>query len=82
MIHAEQAPESVAVNFYGRQITYKEFDELIDRFATAIADMGYKKGHRIGFFGQTSPQGYITYLAGIKLGLLVVFLEETSIRGP
>jgi acyl-CoA synthetase (AMP-forming)/AMP-acid ligase II len=74
-IHAEQTPEKTAVNFYGRLITYKELNELVNRFATALADLGYTKGDRIGYFGQTSPQAYITYLAGMKLGLLNVPLD-------
>ena len=60
----------VAVNFYGRKVTYKELDESSDRLATALADLGYKKGDHIAFFLQNGPQAYIGYLAAEKLGLV------------
>ena len=33
-----------ALIFYGREITYAELREHVDRFATALADLGVKKG--------------------------------------
>lgn len=76
--HAKEMPDKIALNFYGRQVTYKELDESSDRLATAIADMGCKKGDRIAEFMQTSPQIYITYLAAIKLGLISVPIDPMS----
>ena len=73
--HAEKMPTKVAVNYYGREVTYKELDESSDRLATAIADMGYKKGDRVGAFMQSSPQCYIFYLAALKLGLVIVPID-------
>lgn len=72
---AEKAPSRVAINFYGKLISYKQLDELSNRLAAALHDMGYRKGDRIGFYGQTSPQAFITYLAGIKSGLVSVPLD-------
>lgn len=76
--HADDTPDKTAINFYGRQITYQELDDLSDRLATAIADMGYKKGDRVAAFLQTSPQCYVLYLAAMKLGLIIAPIDPMS----
>ena len=76
--HAENMPDKVAINFYGREITYKELDESSDRLSGAIAKMGYKKGDRIGLFLQSCPQGIMVYLAAMKSGLIVVPIDPMS----
>lgn len=76
--HAENMPDKAAINFYGREITYKELDESSDRLASAIAEMGYVKGDRIGLFLQSCPQGLIVYLAAMKSGLIAVPIDPMS----
>ena len=76
--HAEDIPDKVAINFYGREITYKELDESSNRLAAAIAEMGYKKEDRIGAFLQPCPQSIIVYLAAMKLGLIAVPIDPMS----
>jgi len=34
--HAENMPDKVAINFYGREITYKELDESSDRLSAYL----------------------------------------------
>ena len=76
--HAEDMPHKVAINFYGREVTYKELDESSDRLAVAIADMGYKKGDCLGVFLQPCPQCSILYLASMKLGMIAVPIDPMS----
>lgn len=76
--HAENMPDKTAINFYGREITYEELDETSNRFAAAIAKMGYQKGDRIGIFLQSCPQGIIVYLAAMKSGLIAVPIDPMS----
>jgi long-chain acyl-CoA synthetase len=76
--HAEDMPEKVAINYYGREVTYKELDESSDRLAAAIADMGYKKGERLGIFLQPCPQCFIAYLSSMKLGMISVPIDPMS----
>ncbi len=70
--NARIAPNKVAINFYGREISFQEFDKQTDQLATALADFGLKKGERVSLFLENSPQFVIGYFAILKAGGVVV----------
>jgi long-chain acyl-CoA synthetase len=63
--------KKTAVIFYGKKISYRELKELIDRFATALADLGVKRGDTVALFLLNCPQYIIAYFASLKLGAKV-----------
>jgi long-chain acyl-CoA synthetase len=67
----KQVPEKTAMIFYGREVSFKEWDETADRLATALADMGYKKGDSALFYMYNSSQWAIAYIAAARLGLII-----------
>lgn len=69
---ARKYPESPCTIFKGAVITYKEMDELTDRLAGALADLGVKKGDRVGIFMPNTPQFVISYFGILKAGGVVV----------
>lgn len=69
---AEEFPDRVAINFFGKEVTYKELDTLSDRFATALADMGVNKGDRVALFMENCPQYVISHYGIHKAGATVV----------
>jgi long-chain acyl-CoA synthetase len=60
-----------ALIFYGKKITYGRLRELIDRFATGLADHGVKKGDTVALYVLNCPQYVIAYFAALKLGAKV-----------
>ena len=68
---AEKTPDRVAAIFYGREVTFREWDESSDKLATALADMGYQKGDRVLLYLHNSPQIFIAYIAATRLGMIV-----------
>ena len=60
-----------ALIFYGRKISYGELRESVDRLATALADLGVKKGETIALYLLNSPQYVIAYFAALRLGAKV-----------
>jgi len=70
--HACQTPEKVAFNFYGREVTFREFDRRTRQLARALMDFGLKKGDRVSLFLENSPQFVIAYFAILKAGGVVV----------
>jgi long-chain acyl-CoA synthetase len=60
-----------ALIFYGKKITYGHLRELIDRFATGLADQGVKKGDTVALYLLNCPQYVIAYFAALKLGAKV-----------
>ncbi|MHC4457196.1 MAG: AMP-binding protein [Planctomycetota bacterium] len=57
-----------ALIFYGKKISYNKLRELADRFATALADLGVKKGDTVALYLLNCPQFVITYFAALKIG--------------
>ncbi|MBN1103378.1 MAG: long-chain fatty acid--CoA ligase [Deltaproteobacteria bacterium] len=60
-----------ALIFYGKKISYKTLKDLVDRFATALADLGVKKGDTVALYLLNCPQYAIAYFATLKLGAKV-----------
>ena len=64
-------PGRRAVVFYGRDITYRELRDAVDRLAHALAALGLKKGDRVALFLLNSPQFIMAYFAALKCGAVV-----------
>jgi long-chain acyl-CoA synthetase len=60
--------KKTALIFYGKKISYAELKELIDRFATALANLGVKKGDTVALYLLNCPQYVISYFAALKIG--------------
>jgi long-chain acyl-CoA synthetase len=72
---ATMTPEKVALSFYGRDITYKELDEMANRFAWGLIDIGIKKGDRVALYMENCPQFVISYYGIHRAGGVVVPLN-------
>jgi len=68
---AEKYGKKPALIFYGKEITYTKLKELIDRFATALADLGVKKGDTVALYLLNCPQYVIAYFAALRIGAKV-----------
>jgi len=72
---AAMTPERAALSFYGRDITYKELDEMIDQFAWGLMDLGINRGDRVALFMENCPQFVISYFAIHRASGVVVPLN-------
>jgi len=68
---ADKYASKTALIFYGNKISYKELKELINRFATALADLGVIKGQTVALYLLNCPQYVIAYFAALKVGAKV-----------
>ena len=68
---ADKYASKTALIFYGNKISYKNLKELIDRFATALADLGVIKGQTVALYLLNCPQYVIAYFAALKAGAKV-----------
>lgn len=69
---ARKYPETTCTIFKGAKITYKEMNEITDRLAAGLVDLGVKKGDRVGIFMPNTPQFVMAYFAILKVGAVVV----------
>jgi len=69
---ARKYPDAPCTIFKGAKISYREMNELTDRLAAGLADLGVKKGDQVGIFMPNTPQFVLAYFAILKLGAVVV----------
>ena len=67
----EKYPSQTAMIFQDNKITYRELDALSDKFATALSEMGVRKGDRVALFLPNIPQFVISYYGILKAGAVV-----------
>ena len=65
-------PKNIAITFFGKKLSYKKLSESVDRFATALSDLGIKKGDKFSIFLPNCPQFVIAFFAALKVGAIVV----------
>jgi long-chain acyl-CoA synthetase len=69
--YARVTPNKEAIIFYGRRITYRELDELTDRFASFLYFQGIRKGDKVALYLPNCPQYIICHFGIQKLGAIV-----------
>ena len=69
---ARKFPENTALNYMGRKISYKELDDLVNRFAGVLLDMGIKPGDKVAVCLPNIPQVIISNLAAFRIGAVTV----------
>jgi long-chain acyl-CoA synthetase len=69
---AEKYPDRPCTIFKGAVINYREMNQLTDRLAAGLAEIGIKKGDRVGIFMPNIPQFVLAYFAILKAGAIVV----------
>jgi long-chain acyl-CoA synthetase len=65
---AEKFSDKTALIFYGKKISYAKLREEVNRFATALADLGVAKGDTVALYLLNCPQYVIAYFASLKVG--------------
>jgi len=65
---AAQSPDDVFMAFYGEYITFKEFNQRVNRLANAFLNLGVQKGDRINVHLFNSPEHLVCCMAAFKIG--------------
>jgi long-chain acyl-CoA synthetase len=68
-----------AIVFYGKKMNYQEIRDQVDRFATALADLGVKKGDKIALLLLNSPQFMIAYFGALKAGATLTTISPVYV---
>jgi long-chain acyl-CoA synthetase len=65
-------PDRPAIRFFGRSISYRELDSLVNRFANALISLGVRKGDRVALLMPNCPQMVLAYYGGLRAGAVMV----------
>jgi long-chain acyl-CoA synthetase len=69
---AEVVPDKPCIIYYGSELTFKQLDDLSDRFASLLSSRGLKKGDRVAVYLPNCPQFHIAFFGILKLGCIHV----------
>jgi long-chain acyl-CoA synthetase len=69
---AKNHSEAVSLIMMGKKLTFSKVNELVDRFANALSDLGIEKGDKVAIMVPNMPQAVIATYAVFKLGGVVV----------
>ena len=69
---AANFPNHTALNYMGKKITYRELNELVNRFAKALLGLGVKPDDKIAVCLPNIPQVIISNLAILRVGAVAV----------
>jgi long-chain acyl-CoA synthetase len=67
---AQSDPGHVAIVYFDKEMTYEQLDTAVDTFATALADLGVRKGDKLALFLPNIPQFIISYYGAIRIGAI------------
>jgi long-chain acyl-CoA synthetase len=69
---AQNYPDKTALNYMGKRISYHELNNLVNRFAKALLDLGIQEGDKVGVSLPNIPQAFIANLAIFRIGAVTV----------
>ncbi len=72
---AKDFPEKTVITYGRQKVTYLQLDECSSRFASALIDLGVKRGSRVALFLSNSLQFIITYFGVLKAGAVVTVIS-------
>ncbi len=69
--NSQQYPDKIAISYRDRRITFAQLDEMVNRLANGLLNLGLDKGDRLALLMHKSPEVVITFLAAAKVGGVV-----------
>jgi len=69
---AARFPHHVAIDFFGRKLTYAQLARQVDRVARGFQTLGVERGTRVGLCLPNSPYFIVAYYAVLKAGGIIV----------
>lgn len=66
----------IAIEYYGRQYTWKQLWDEVEVAAKALKAIGFNEGNRIPMFIQAVPAHYILLLAAEKIGAALICRDD------
>ncbi|MDW4572812.1 long-chain-fatty-acid--CoA ligase [Microbacterium sp. M3] len=69
---ARDYPDAPALQFFGRETSYRSLHEQIERAAAGLRDLGVKAGDPVAIVLPNCPQHIVAFYAILRLGAVVV----------
>ena len=70
--------DDAALDYFGKEISYRELIDKIDRCADAFASLGVKRGDVVSFCNPTTPEVYYAFYALNKIGAIANMIDPRT----
>jgi long-chain acyl-CoA synthetase len=77
---AQDHGDATALIFLNSRLTYRQLQDEVDRFATALTGLGVKRGTRVAIQLPNLPQTVIAFYAVLRLGAVVVMTNPLYVE--
>ena len=64
----EKYPDNTAIVYFDKPMKYRELNVAVDKFATALNDLGVRKGDKVALYLPNIPQFVIAYYGVVRIG--------------
>lgn len=71
-LNATRYQERTAIRFFGRDMTYRDLDDSVNRFANVLLGFGISKGDRVGLLMPNCPQIVMAFYGCLRIGAVPV----------
>ncbi|MDF9409771.1 long-chain fatty acid--CoA ligase [Pelotomaculum isophthalicicum JI] len=73
-VNANRYPDCNAVicGDDGRELTWVEFDRMVNRFSNGLIEMGINKGDRVGIYLPNGPEWLIAFFGTMRIGAIAL----------
>lgn len=72
-VAAQRYPSRTAISFFGKEISYQEFDDTVECIAGWLQhEGGISRGDRVALYMQNSPQWLLAYYAVLRADAIIV----------
>ena len=72
-------PNNIAIQYFGKKITYRKFFEKIDKTAKAFLANGVKKGDYVTIYAAGTPEILYTFYGLARLGAVASFMDPFAL---
>lgn len=69
---AQSYPDRMALLFQGYEISYRQLDDMVNRFAACLTDFGIRKGDRVAVLLPNLIPCVATFYAALRIGAIAV----------
>ncbi|MBU8907535.1 fatty acid--CoA ligase family protein [Desertibacillus haloalkaliphilus] len=72
LLSASENALKVAYEYEGQSVTYEQFNEQVNRFASSLEELGVQKGDHVALLLGNSPEFLISYYGALRIGAVVI----------
>ncbi len=78
--NAKIVPDSIATEFFGAKLTYRQLWDHVLRLANGLKQMGVGEGTKVAIMLPNTPQCVIAYYAALWLGAIVIMTNPLYVE--